>query len=450
MLYRLTYLTLLAVIVCVLLAAGCRSQQPAVGADGRKIVRVYLLLISTKQVEYYQWAEETFEALNPDINIVIEQFPGSSLKDFEIKLRLRFSSRQAPDLFHLNENVAAELASLGLLAPAPPYIEQMVQENSLNDFVRQAPYFGGTCYGIASDAVWTALYYNKKMFREAGLDPERPPQTWDELVEYADRLTVRRADGSIERTGFSLRKSGFKAGTAEKWLTFLYSAGGQAFTDDGSAAAFDSEAGRAALDLYGTILFEKNIDAVTLEGDQQGFGQGRVAMFIRESFVIRWLRENYPDLDFGVAQIPAKETSLSAGGAYLFSVSKDSPNQDEAWRFARFIMSDEGYSRYAAVGGIVPATASVAALPEYANDPELQVFMQQNVQPTGSFPRVGRAADVLGSYIERFCYGGIEAEEMLERASRDINALLVPNRTNQWPEVGSQSELNSSALTTDP
>jgi multiple sugar transport system substrate-binding protein len=391
-------------------------------------VRVFVLLISTAQVEYYEWAEETFEKENPEIDVIVEQFPGSSLKDFEIKLRLRFASGQAPDLFHLNENVAAELAALDLLAPAPPYIVEMVEENSLNSMVRTGGIFDGTHYGLVSDAVWSALYYNKDMFREAGLDPERPPRTWDELVDYADRLTVRDAEGNPTRAGFSMRKSGYKAGTAEKWVSFVYAAGGRAFNEEGTYAAFNSEAGRAALDLYRTMLFEKKIDSVELEGDQQGFGQERVAMFIREAHVIRWLQDNYPDLDFGVAPFPKRDTSLTAGGTYMFAVSADSPNPDAAWRFAQFLRGDPGYTRYTGIGGIIPSSESVADLPQYSDSPHMSVFLEQPARSPGGFPRASRAMDILGAYVERFCYGGIDAQDMLTRAERDVNAILAPNR----------------------
>ncbi len=422
-----------------LLLAGalgaCQDPQPDVMPDGRTPVRVFLLLISTGQVEFYDWAEKAFEAEHPDLDVIVDQFPGSSLKDFEIKLRLRFSSGQAPDLFHVNTNVASELASLGLLAPAPPSVVERIEANSLNAFVENAGRFDGTDYGIVSDGVWTALYYNKDMFREAGLDPERPPETWDELIEMADRLTVRAPDGSPTRAGLSLRKSGFKAGTAEKWMTFLYSAGGTAFSDDGTHATFDSDAGRAALDFYRTILFDRRIDSVDLEGDQQGFGQQRVAMFIREPHVMGWLRDNYPDLDFGVAPIPRRDTSISAAGSYMFAVSADSPHPDAAWRFAEFLTNDSSYTRYAAAAGVLPMTRSVASLPAYTDDPGMQVFLQQGARSTGGFPRASRAADILGAYIERFCYGHLTADEVLTRATRDVDAVLAPNRRALRPSA---------------
>ncbi len=417
--------SLLALLTCVLLA-GCSGDQHATSTDGRTLVRVSILLISTRQVAYYQEAERLFEAANPDVDIIIEQFPGVSLKDFEIKLRLRFSSGKAPDVFHANQSVVAEYAHLGLLAEAPPYIEAMVQDNSLNEMVRQAPYFNDTCYGMTADAAWTVLYYNKKMFRDAGLDPEQPPRTWDELIAFADTLTLRRDDGTPTRAGISLRKTGFKPGTAEKWLTFLYSAGGQPFSDDGTEARFNSQAGRDALGFYRTILFEKKIDSVSLEGDQQGFGQERVAMFLREMHVIRWMEEYYPDVEFGVAPVPGKTASVTSGGPYLWVVSKDSPHQEAAWRFIQFLMQDEMYSRYVGIGGILPVTRSVAA--QYADDPYIKTFLDQEVAAPPPFPRVGRALDILGAYVERFCYGHLDAGEMLDRAQRDIDALLIRNQ----------------------
>lgn len=151
-------------------------------------------------------------------------------------------------------------------------------------------------------------------------------------------------------------------------------------------------------------------------------------MFIREPHVMRWLDDNYPDLDYGVAPIPRRDTSISAAGSYLFAVSADSPHPEAAWRFAEFLMSDEGYTRYTQATSVVPTTASIAALPRYTDDPQMQTFLDQAARNTGGFPRASRAADILGAYIERFAYGHLTADEVLERATRDIDAVLAPNR----------------------
>lgn len=425
-------LVVFLLLLMVPLAAGC-GQGADTTADGRQELRVFFLLISTKQVEFYRWAEQQFETLHPDVDVVFEQFPGTSLKDYEIKIRLRYASGDPPDVWFFRENLLAEFVNLGLLAPAPPYIERIVRENSLNEMVREAPYFDGICYGIVHNAAWQALYYNKNMFREAGLDPERPPETWDELLDYAEKLTVRRPDGSVERAGISLRKTGYSPGVAEKWLTFFHSAGGRLFNESGSKSLFDSEAGRAANAFYEEV-FRRKLDSVEHEGDQQGFGQGRVAMFIRELHVVDWMRTNYPDVEFGVGKIPAADTSLtsySSGGSYPFVVSSDSDVKEIAWRFIEFLMSDEPYTRYMQTLNELPMLKSVAARPEFSNDPYVRTFMEQPVYIPPKFSHDKRSLAILGAYVERLAYGRISSEEMLERVTHDVDAHLRTNLARQ-------------------
>lgn len=403
---------------CVLLW-GCNAPAPS--SSGKKTVRVFLLPISTDQIGFFNWAEQTFEAAHPDVDIQIEQFPGSSLKDYEIKLRLRYASGNAPDIWYFRENELAEYVDLGLLAPAPDYVEKIVQENSVNEMIRQAPYFNGTCYGIVHHAGWTMLYYNKDHFEAAGLT--RPPKNWQELVDFADQLTTRDAAGNVTRAGFSLRKTGYKQGTAEKWLTFFYSAGGVPFGANGSTSYFDSPAGEAAFELYGEIL-DRNIDSVTLDGDQRGFGQGRVSMFIREDHVIHWMAENFPDVNYGVAPIPPKDssfTSYSSGGAFPMVVNSDSPNKDIAWQFLAFLLSDEPYLRYVRAVKAQPILKSVAALPEFNVNPMLQTYANQAVYLPPKFAHDKNSLEVIGTYVERFAYGHMDAATAVARMQAEIN-----------------------------
>ncbi len=259
-------------LLIVFLAGGCTGEANK-SSDGRTVVRLHLLLISAKQVEHFKWIEKSYEELHPNIDVLFEQFPGSSLKDYEIKLKLGLASKKAPDVVGVGHALAEELARLEYLTPAPTYIQDRVVAAATNQMMASAPYFGEVCYGIVSDATPTALYYNKDMFREVGLDPEIPPATMDELIEFADRLTIRNEKGEPTRAGLSLRTTGFKPGIAEKWFTFLFSEGGLAFSEDGKRALFNSPEGRRALQRYKTVLFDKKIDSVRLEGDQQGFGQ---------------------------------------------------------------------------------------------------------------------------------------------------------------------------------
>ena len=417
--------SLLLVCLIAVVTASC-NKPDGYSADGRKQVRLFLLLLNTKQVEFFEQAALEFEEIYPDADIVIEQFPGSSLKDYEIKIRLRYASGQAPDIWSYRENELAQFVELDLLEPAPDYIKAIVDSSSVNDLVRTASYFNGECYGLSWAAGWQALYYNKDMFREVGLDPERPPKNWDELIEYADKLTIRDENGKILRAGLSLRKTGFKPGTGEKWLTFFYSAGGVPFNEDGTEILIDSEAGRAVFDLYSEVL-DRKIDGIEVEGDQRGFGQGRVGMFIRELHIVDWLETNYPNIDFGVAPIPPKDstfTSYSSGGAYPMVVSKTSKHPDVAWRFLEYIARDEKYEEYIRITQDLPVMKSVADLPEFRDNPYTSVFLNQAVYPPPKFAHDRYSLEKLGEYIERFCYGYIDGDEAATRAADEINGLL--------------------------
>lgn len=407
-----------------LMVTGCSNEQ---GADisGKRTVSVFVLPISTDQMGYFDWAERTFEAANPDVDIAIEQFPGSSLKDYEIKLRLRYASGNAPDIWYFRENELAEYVDLGLLAPAPDYIQQIVQENSVNEMIREAPYFDGVCYGIVHHAGWTMLYYNKTHFEEAGL--EHPPRDWTELLDYAEKLTKRDAEGNVTRAGISLRKTGYKQGTAEKWLTFFYSAGGIPFDSVGATSFFDGEAGKAAFDFYDEVLFKRRLDSVTLDGDQRGFGQGTVSMFIREDHVIHWLAENYPDIEYGVAPIPPKDSthhSYSSGGAFPMVVNSESKNKEDAWRFLAFLLDDEPYRKYALTVKAQPILKSVAQLPEFNEDERLQTYANQAVYLPPKFAHDKNSLEIIGTYVERFAYGHLSSEEAVRRMTDEINAQM--------------------------
>ncbi|MEZ4699466.1 MAG: extracellular solute-binding protein [Rhodothermales bacterium] len=413
----------LVVLFLILLAgAGCRGGS-APASDGRIPLRLYLLLINTGQVAFFDWAEQEYEARHPDVDVIIEQFPGTSLKDYEIKLRLRYASGQAPDIWSLRENELTTFVENGLVRPAPEAIARIVKENSINDLIRLAPVFNDTVYGIVHHAGWTMLYYNRAHFREAGLDPDRPPRTWDEMMDFADRLTVHNADGTLERAGISLRKVGYKPGTAEKWLSFFYSAGGVPFNEDGTDSYFDSDAGRAAFQFYRDVL-DRGYDDVTFEGDQRGFGQGRVAMFIREDHVIAWLTEHYPDLDYGVGHIPSRDstyTSYSSGGAFPFVVSNQSAHPDAAWQFLEFLFEDDVYLRYIDLVHAQPNYLSVARLPQFWDDPRLSVYRTQPVKVPPKFSHDKYSLERIGEYVERFSYGRLGIDETLRRMNEEID-----------------------------
>ncbi len=323
------------------------------------------------------------------------------------------------------------------------YIVKIIKENSLNKGVRDASLFQGKYYGVAQDAAWQCLYYNKDMFKEAGLDPDKPPKTWDEYIEYGKKLTKYDSKGKIIRAGISLRKTYLPYAIADKWTTFLYCAGGKLFNENLTKTLINSKEGIEALELYKNIIFKWRIDGFDVQGDTEGFLNGTVAMFNRGSWLISDILETRPNLNFGVAHIPKKKISATQGGFYISIVPRESKHKKEAWKFIQFLISDEWYDKYLKAAGFLPLTKSLAEKPEYKNNPYFKPFLTQpNVIADPLLVETEEMMGILGHYIEKTCRGYLSPKEALDKAAKEINEILAKIPENRKPNYNVNNKQN--------
>ena len=162
------------------------------------------------------------------------------------------------------------------------------------------------------------MYYNKDAFREAGLDPERPPQNWAEQLEYAKKLTKKGSDGNIERYGIRIPTKGFPS-----WLTsgLIYQNGGQMTNGLGTETFLDTPEVIEAVE-YLVDLSEKHkvMRPGTLEwgATPKAFFEGQTAMMWTTTGNLTNVRKNAP-FDFGVAMLPAGKSFGAPTGCLLYT-----------------------------------------------------------------------------------------------------------------------------------
>ena len=197
---------------------------------------------------------DSFEKAHPDIRLESAQGLQIQGQAAESNLLLAFAGGSAPDVVYVNFRSSASYVQQGFLMPLDNYLKNdPATYNHINPTLLPVLRGAGRghIYSVPYLAAVQALYYRKDMFQASGLDPDKPPKTWDEFYAYAQKITD-------QPKGFW----GFEFGTdsdasAYWWINFLWQAGGEVAkkNDKGQwVAAFNTPAGVAALEFYKKLL----------------------------------------------------------------------------------------------------------------------------------------------------------------------------------------------------
>lgn len=331
--------------------------------------------------EVIEDAERRFEAANPDIDVRLLSMPWNSQQ----KLLTAVVGGVPPDVAMIDRPRLAQWASKGALTPLDEFIER--------DHFDGSPFFEtawsetvweGQRFAIPINTDARVLYYNKRLFREVGLNPDWPPQTWDELIEYSDRLTVRTPAGKLERIGFAPLFGNTGFGTAILY-TYAWQLGGETMSANGREVTVADEPWIRALeytrewrDRYG--YRELASFASGLGGySNDPFISGRIAMIEHGSWYLSMLRRFGGDIEFGVAAIPTPDGGepafLSAG--WSMAIPRGATNQEGAWRFIRFFSDRESQQVLAERLEAIPANREATRIPLFLEDPHWQLILAQ-------------------------------------------------------------------------
>ncbi|NQU10802.1 ABC transporter substrate-binding protein, partial [bacterium] len=204
--------------------------------------------------------------------------------------------------------------------------------------------YRGRIWAVPTAASATALHWNKQLFREAGLDPDRPPRTLAELDAFADKLTRRDPrTGAITQLGFLPQEPGWFAWAFPAWFGGGYVDGDtiDIGTRPENLAAYEWVAGytrRYGLD---------QIRAFTggfgnFASPQNPFFSGRIAMVIQGVWMNNFIRQFAPGLEYGVAPWPATRPGLenfTVAESDVLAIPRGSKHPRAAWEFIKFVSS---------------------------------------------------------------------------------------------------------------
>jgi sn-glycerol 3-phosphate transport system substrate-binding protein len=228
---------------------------------------------------------------------------------------------------------------------------------------------GGKTWGIPFQRSTIVLYWNKELFKEAGMDPNKPPATWKEMLEYAQKLTKRDASGNVTQYGLQIPSSGFpywlfQGLTTPNGVELMNAAGTETYFDKPEvidALAFWVDLGRKY-----KVMPSGVVEWGTTPKD---FFERKIAMMWTTTGNLTNVRNN-AKFDFGVAMLPASKRRGSPTGGGNFYVFKKSTREQQqaAVKFARWMTTPERAAQWGIDTGYVavrPDAWQTAKMTEY-------------------------------------------------------------------------------------
>lgn len=252
-----------------------------------------------------------------------------------------------PDIAGLWQNNVRTFADAGALLPLEDFIRRD-GETPEQWLKRYYPVYARMCqhagrvYGVISTPAVVALHWNKAHFREAGLDPERPPRTLEELGDFSRRLTrTDAATGELRRVGFLPQEPGWFGWAFPLWF------GGQLLTDGKISLGSDPAVERSFAWVAGVT---RELGSARLQRFVSGFGpsgsseaafmHGKVSMLLQGVWYHNYIRQYQPGLEYGVAswpQVAGGPEEFTVATADVLVIPHGARNPMAAWEFMRYM-----------------------------------------------------------------------------------------------------------------
>jgi multiple sugar transport system substrate-binding protein len=365
-----------------------------------------------------------FHKLHPNITI---KFENVSAEQAGQVLSTRIAANNAPDVAFVNASDTSDYASRGALVDIESYIERsdVVDPNDYVDAFKTFVTWDDKMWGLPMDGESTGLFYRTDLFKAAGID--HPPTTWDEFEADAAALT----DESKKQYGYEL----FATEAAYYWYPWLYQAGGDLLTPDGKDIAFTSDEAKAAADFYvGLAKYspKQYLNSNSYDG-RVAFAEGQVAMYMAGAWFAGTLSDEFPEIDgkWSTAPLPngpAGCKTTIAGDSLIMLDGAD--NEDAAWLWMEYLSQPDILAdwTYKTEGTLLPPLNSLLESKEIVQEkPVLKGFidlMKCGVASTVSNPKFPRIEAVLNEQLGNAMYGQQTAEEALNNAADEAQAIL--------------------------
>ena len=370
-----------------------------------------------------------FNKTHPDIQVT-----ATYTGNYDVTLQKIQASKLAgtlPDVAVTEISSVPVLAALGAAQPIDELIASSGDKKLLDRFWPSMLLnctYGGKVYGVPFQRSTPVMYYNKDAFSEAGLDPERPPVTWDELISVAQKLTTREGERTT-RWGIELPLEAFN------WFYYAltYANGGETLSTDGTKVLWDEPKNIEALQFWHDLVNKYKVTpAYTPWNDgPQEFAAGKTAMVWHSTGSQAFMRQNVK-FHWGLGRIP-RHTQFGppSGGGNMLMYATDPARKKAAWTFITWMSEAAQAARWSIASGYLATNIASWELPEMQalikEHPEVLVTKAQlaDAKAEPASAKYAAARDILNALIKDVLANKASLVPATKQAVEEANASMA-------------------------
>lgn len=401
-------------------AADTKDNSEDTAASGEKVTLQFWNVFTGSDGDILREIVDNYNKTNTDnIEIQMDIMPNDQLQQ---KLPASIATGTAPDLVLFGvENIAPYVSNDSLTDISDFWDATGVDKSNFLDNVLELSHVDGKLYGTPMQYNVSYLYWNKDLFREAGLDPEKAPATMDELAEYAVKLT------NPEKNQFGLALP-----TSVTYMQFLWANGGDADDPAANTNLLNSEENLKTLEWLQDLTVNKKVSPSNITGSEADtmLQAGQIAMYMSGPWQINGLRQQ--GIDFGIAPCVAGSAgafSPAGGCSYVIPKGTDESHKLAAYKFMQYWLTDDILKEWSQRNGFPVWSKTLMEDPEVQGDEVLSAISEAT--QIGRSYNLGYALasqidnDVMIPLFEKVMTGAATPGDALNEASEAMDRVLA-------------------------
>lgn len=369
------------------------------------------------------------------LKAIVDEYNKSNTKNIEVqmnimpwdslyqKLSTALPVGQGPDIIAFDTARIGTYAKPGALAAIDDLyssggIDSSLIPSTLNDNLK----FEGKYYGVPQNLATLLLYYNKDMFKAAGLDPDSPPKTWDQLADDALKLT-RTVNGE-QQYGFGMATNN----TIPMWPIMIWAGGGDIIGQDGRSV-INSKANVATITKWATLIKKDKIAPPTMSGAEidKLFESQKLAMYFCGPWTTATLDK--AKVNYGLAEPPAGPAGeVTLGDAVAMVMTKSSAHKDQVYDFFKYWSSVNAQVEWSLGVGYPLARTDAISDARLAKNPNIAKFSAVSSKAHFYLPQLTNYSkidsEVITPTLETILLKDVDIQKTLDSAADQMDQLL--------------------------